>query len=64
MESCKKDFLCTLHVLRTICFDPEERKPLHCLYIQPTQYGHSVNTDTFYGPLSVENIPVEGRKAL
>ena len=30
----------------------------------PLIYGHSVNTDTFYGPLSVANIPVEGQKAL
>ena len=37
-------------LLRTVCFVPWVRKPLHYLYIQPILYGHPVNTNTFYGP--------------
>ena len=36
--------------LRTACFVPWDRKPLHFLYIQPILYGHLVNKHTFYGP--------------
>ena len=28
--------------------------PLHFLHIQPTLYGHHVNTNTFYGPVIVQ----------
>ena len=34
-------------LLETVCFVPGE--------IQPPQYGRTVDTDTFYGPLSVDN---------
>ena len=35
--------------LRTACFVPWDRKPLHFLYIQTILYGHLVNKHTFYG---------------
>ena len=41
-------------LIRTVCFVPEERKLcIHFLKFQPAYYRHAVNTDTFYGPLSV-----------
>ena len=32
-------------LLRTVCFVPGERKPLHFLLIQPALYGHPLNMD-------------------
>lgn len=30
-----------------------KESPYKFFYLQPTEYGHPVNTDTFYDPLSV-----------
>ena len=48
-------------LLRTVCFVPGERKPLHFHYKNPTRLIYiwtPVNTDSFYAPLSVRIIGV------
>ena len=52
VKSCFTD----TSLLRTDCFVPEERKPLHFQYKVSTRLTY--NTDSFYGPLNVHIIGV------
>ena len=38
------------HPFLVACLSFWERKLLHFLQIEPAQYAHPINTDTFYGP--------------